>query len=68
LPPSQKPPKNPNVANATCHSLSFGSGKFDLVLDLSIIDPVPFRDVNLVFGEYYLVLRPDELLALAFWR
>ncbi len=60
--------KTSNMAQATCHSLPFASGRFDLVLDLSTIDHVPFSDVSLIFNEYYRVLNPGGLLAVAFWR
>ncbi|XHH09324.1 MAG: class I SAM-dependent methyltransferase [Candidatus Bathyarchaeia archaeon] len=60
--------ENTNVAQATCHSLPFKSEKFDLILDLSTIDHIPFKDVNLIFHEYYRVLKQGGLLAVAFWR
>jgi SAM-dependent methyltransferase len=60
--------KTSDITQTTCHSLPFACGKFDLVLDLSTIDHIPFKDVDLVFGEYYRVLKPDGLLAVAFWR
>ncbi len=60
--------KTSDITQATCHSLPFACGKFDLILDLSTIDHIPFKDVDFVFGEYYRVLKPDGLLALAFWR
>jgi SAM-dependent methyltransferase len=59
---------NSSVAQATCQSLPFASGKFDLVLDLSTIDHIPFDYAGEIFSEYYRVLKPEGLLAMAFWR
>lgn len=59
---------NSSIAQATCQSLPFASGKFDLVLDLSTIDHIPFSNAIDIFGEYYRVLKPKGLLAMAFWR
>lgn len=60
--------RNTGIAQATCQNLPFASGKFDLVLDLSTIDHVPFSGVGKIFGEYFRVLKPKGLLATAFWR
>lgn len=60
--------KNSNVAQAACQNLPFASEKFDLVLDLSTIDHIPLVYADKVFSEYYRVLKPTGLLALAFWR
>ena len=60
--------QNSGVAQATCQSLPFASGKFDLVLDLSTIDHIPFAYAGEIFSEYYRVLKPKGLLAMAFWR
>jgi len=57
-----------NVTQATCQSLPFASEKFDLVLDLSTIDHIPFAYADEVFSEYYRVLKPKGLLAMALWR
>lgn len=59
---------NSSVAQATCQNLPFASEKFDLVLDLSTIDHIPFVYAGEVFSEYYRVLKPEGLLAMAFWR
>jgi SAM-dependent methyltransferase len=59
---------NSSVTQATCQNLPFASEKFDLVLDLSTIDHIPFVYAGEVFSEYYRVLKPEGLLAMAFWR
>lgn len=60
--------RNAGITQAACQNLPFASGKFDLVLDLSTIDHVPFSSVDKILGEYYRVLKPKGLLATAFWR
>jgi SAM-dependent methyltransferase len=59
---------NPEIAQATCQNIPFTNAKFDLVLDLSTIDHIPFSKTKEVFAEYYRVLRPKGLVALAFWQ
>ncbi len=59
---------NAGIVHATCKSLPFASGNFDLVLDLSTIDHIPFSEATGVLSEYYRVLKPGGLLALAFWQ
>jgi SAM-dependent methyltransferase len=59
---------NSGIAQATCQNLPFASEKFDLLLDLSTIDHVPFSGVSEIFSEYYRVLKPKGLLAIAFWQ
>ncbi|MCW4003205.1 MAG: class I SAM-dependent methyltransferase [Candidatus Bathyarchaeota archaeon] len=60
--------RNVGITQAVCQNLPFDSGKFDLVLDLSTIDHIPFSGVSKIFAEYYRVLKPKGLLATAFWR
>ncbi len=59
---------NTGVVHATCQTLPFASDNFDLVLDLSTIDHIPFDKAKEVFTEYYRVLKPNGLLAVAFWQ
>jgi SAM-dependent methyltransferase len=59
---------NSAIAQAACQNLPFVSGKFDLVLDLSTIDHMPFCKASEIIEEYYRVLRPNGLLAVAFWQ
>ncbi len=59
---------NAGITQATCHSLPFAKEKFDLLLDLSTIDHVPFSKTREIFSEYYRVLKPQGLLAVAFWQ
>ena len=56
------------VVQATCQNIPYISGNFDLVLDLSTIDHIPFHKTSQVFEEYYRVLKPKGLLAIAFWQ
>ncbi len=60
--------RNSAITQATCQKLPFACGKFDLVLDLSTIDHIPFSKSKEVFAEYYRVLKPRGLLAIAFWQ
>lgn len=59
---------NAGIAQATCSTLPFASAKFDLILDLSTIDHIPFSKTKEIFDEYYRVLKPQGLLAVAFWQ
>ena len=59
---------NPEIAQATCRNVPFADAKFDLILDLSTIDHIPFSKTKEVFAEYYRVLRPKGLVALVFWQ
>jgi SAM-dependent methyltransferase len=56
------------VVQAACRSLPFSSENFDLLLDLSTIDHVPFAKTKEIFAEYYRVIKPEGLLAVAFWQ
>ncbi len=56
------------VTQATCRKLPFASQKFDLLLDLSTIDHIPFSKTKEIFEEYYRVLKPKGMLAIAFWQ
>ena len=56
------------VVQAACRTLPFSSGNFDLLLDLSTIDHIPFAKTKEIFAEYYRVIKPKGLLAVAFWQ
>lgn len=56
------------IAQATCQTLPFADEKFDLLLDLSTIDHIPFSKIKEVLTEYCRVLKPQGLLAVAFWQ
>jgi ubiquinone/menaquinone biosynthesis C-methylase UbiE len=60
--------RKPGLLQATCQALPFSSNSFDLVLDLSTIDHMPFATSQKVLTEYYRVLKPQGLLAIAFWQ
>lgn len=60
--------QNAGVVQATCQSIPYASNCFDLVLDLSTIDHIPFHKTPQVFDEYYRVLKPGGMLAVAFWQ
>ena len=59
---------NTGIAQADCQNIPFACEKFDLVLDLSTIDHIPFSKTGEIFKEYYRVLKPKGLLAIAFWQ
>ena len=59
---------NSGIVQATCQTLPFANENFDLVLDLSTIDHIPFSKTKDIFTEYYRVLKPTGLLAIAFWQ
>ena len=59
---------NTGIAQATCQNMPFAREKFDLILDLSTIDHIPFSKTEEIFKEYYRVLKPKGLLAIAFWQ
>jgi SAM-dependent methyltransferase len=56
------------ILQATCQTLPFAGKGFDLVLDLSTIDHIPFSKTKVIFNEYFRVLKPKGLLAIAFWQ
>jgi len=56
------------IVQATCQNIPYASSNFDLLLDLSTIDHIPFNKTQQVFEEYYRVLKPKGMLAIAFWQ
>lgn len=60
--------KKAGIVQATCQNIPYASDEFDLLLDLSTIDHIPFHKTRQVFEEYYRVLKPKGLLAVAFWQ
>lgn len=56
------------IVQATCQNIPYASSNFDLLLDLSTIDHIPFNKTTQVFEEYYRLLKPKGMLAIAFWQ
>lgn len=56
------------IVQATCQNIPYASNHFDLLLDLSTIDHIPFHKTTQVFEEYHRVLKPKGMLAIAFWQ
>ncbi len=59
--------KNSHIAQADIRNLPFAKNSFDILLDISTLDHVPWLQAKKALKEYARVLKSNGVLVLVFW-